>query len=614
MFEMGALKKTTFFALFLSLAGQLLLPAPSISNPLYLAPVPDAQYVSTGATIIIRYGPQLSRQNVDSLKFSVVGSQSGDHTGQTILADDHQTVIFKPNQPFAPGEKVSVSIGRLQFNLSTIYNPLSYSFTVSVKQGSGSPGSATKPPPSKPVETAFPKDLTLPQDIPQFTVSKGTANPGEGDIFVAPFYWTSDTVGSYLLILDNQGQIVYYQSVANSQNTFDFKVQPNGLLSYFSLKDNTEYLMNSHYQVVDKYTAGDGYTMDLHDFQLLPNGNALFMIYDAETIDMSRIVKNGSKNATVTGLIIQEMDPSHNVIFEWRSWDHFSMFDTTVSLTNQQIDLVHGNALAIANDGTLLLSSRNMSEITKINLQIGAIIWRLGGKANQFKFINDPQQQFSYQHDVRQLPNGDITIFDNHGDADPQNKVIAPSRAVEYKLDESKKTATLVWSFAHNPPLFGMYMGNVQRLADGNTFISWGAPYEGKGYAYSNITEVTPDNHTVWELSFVQQYVSYRAFRFQWHGTPTAPPALAFSEDANGLTLGYSWNGATDVTSWKLYGGSNSNSLNLVDQKNKTGFETQSYLAYIPTGLCYFQAAAIGKDGQELARSPVVSTDQTLCP
>jgi hypothetical protein len=136
---------------------------------------------------------------------------------------------------------------------------------------------------------------------------------------VAPYYWTKTTVGSYLLILNDQGQLVYYQSVANDLAALDFKQQPNGLLSYYDQKDSTFYLMNSHYQVVDSYRAGNGYVADLHDFQILPNGNALLMAYDAVTVNMSKIVAGGKKDATVTGLVIQELDPSKNVIFEWRS-------------------------------------------------------------------------------------------------------------------------------------------------------------------------------------------------------------------------------------------------------------------------------------------------------
>ncbi len=605
------MKKIPFIVWFAAFFGALLLPACTVSPIQYISPLPNAQYVSKGTTIIVRYGPTISQQDVSGLNFVVTGSQSGTHAGQKILADDQKTVIFKPNQPFTAGERVKVSVNSMQLGLKTTFNPISYSFTVSVKQGSGSPGAASTPPPAKPDASAFPNDLTVPQDIPHFTVSKTSPDNGEGYIFVAPFYWTSSTLGSYLLILDSQGNLVYYQPEANDQIAFDFKVQPNGLLSYFSQKEAAYILMNSHYQTVGRYTAGDGYTADLHDLQILPNGDALLMVYDAEAVDMSKITLGGKSNATVTGLVIQELDPHKNVIFEWRSWDHFSLFDTTVSLTDAQIDAVHGNALALANDGNLLLSSRNLSEITKINLQTGDIIWRLGGKENQFRFIND-QERFAFQHDVRQLPNGDITIFDNQGDA--ASSAAAPSRALEYQIDEVHKTATLVWQFSHNPQVFATYMGDTQRLPDGNTLIDWGAPFTGQGYTFTNITEVTPNDQTVFELTFDEPYVSYRAFRFPWSGTPSTPPVLAFKVDATGLILGYSWNGATNVAAYTVYGGDSGETLAPIDQKAKGGFETQSHFNSLPKNICYFQVAALDKNGKELARSNVVTTDKTRCP
>ncbi len=299
--------------------------APQPLSPQYYSPLQNAIYVSTGATIAVRYGPVLGAQTAAGVKFTVKGSKSGSHAGQTILADDHKTIIFKPARRFTPGEQVQVSVSSLRLDSQTGYRPLSYTFTVAANQQPGSIGSSSKP--TSGPQSAFPDFLTLPQDIPHYSVSVTSPDTGEGDIFVAPFYWTGSTVGSYLLILNYKGQIVYYQSVADDLAAFDFKEQPNGLLSFFDQKDSIFYVMNSHYQVIHTYQAGDGYTTDLHDLQILPSGDVLLMAYDAETVDMSKIVQDGKKNATVTGLIIQELDPSGNVIFEWRSWDHFSFFE-----------------------------------------------------------------------------------------------------------------------------------------------------------------------------------------------------------------------------------------------------------------------------------------------
>jgi len=567
--------------------------------PQYYSPLPSAQYVSRGATIAVRYGPVLTDQDVDQLSFVVQGSQSGLHDGQKVLADDRRTVIFRPNDPFVPGEDVNVDTSGLYLDSETGFDPLSYTFTVSVGQASGAPGS-TAVPDSTP-QSAFPNFLTVPQDIPSYTVGTVSTDESEGYIFIAPFYWTKSTTGSYLLILNNQGQLVYYKSVADALAGWDFKVQPNGLISYFDQKAATFYLMDSRYQVVDSYQAGNGYAADLHDFQLLPDGDALLMIYDTQTIDMSAIVDGGQENAAVTGLVIQRLDHSKNVIFEWRSWDHFSFDDSPEDLTAQSIDPVHGNSLALANDGNLLLSSRNLSEVTKINLQTGDVMWRLGGKANQFE-ING--RTFAYQHDARQLDNGDITVFDNQGTRENP----APSVGIEYRLDEETKTATVVQEFAPAQPVFATFMGNMQRLPNGNAFLGWGAPFTGDGYVYDAMTEVSPDGRVLFSLSFDQPYVSYRAFRFPWIGSPDTEPDLAWKGDAGGITLGYSWNGATEVSSYRVFGGTSPESLALVDTKAKTDFETQSHF---PSSLNaeYYQVAAVDKNGNEMARSRVIKIE-----
>ena len=157
-------------------------------------------------------------------------------------------------------------------------------------------------------------------------------------------------------------------------------------------------------------------------------------------------------------------------------------------------------------------------------------------------------------------------------------------------------------------------MGNTQRLPDGNTVLGWGAPYTKGGYTYLSIVETAPDNRTLFELTFDQPYVSYRAFRFPWRGFPDTQPALASKTEGSMVTLGYSWNGATEVTAYRVYGGNSSQSLHLIEQRQKTNYETQSHLMYLPEGECYFQVAAMDKSGNELARSKIISTDRVHCP
>ena len=142
---------------------------------------------------------------------------------------------------------------------------------------------------------------------------------------------------------------------------------------------------------------------------------------------MSQIVPNGKTNALVTGLIIQKINSEKEVTFQWRSLDHMLITDAThEDLTADRIDYVHGNSIEVDSDGHIIISSRHLDEITKINTVTGAIIWRLGGKNNQFSFVNDTAK-FSHQHSARILKNGNLFLFDNGVFHTPQY-----SRAVEY--------------------------------------------------------------------------------------------------------------------------------------------------------------------------------------
>src|SRR5262245_47329771 len=154
------------------------------------------------------------------------------------------------------------------------------------------------------------------------------------------------------------------------------------------------------------------------------------MSYDPQIVDMSALTKGGRSDAIVIGLIIQELDQEKNVVFQWRSWDHFQITDVmSHSLNSSVVDYVHGNSIDVDSDCNLIISCRHMNEVTKISRASGEIIWRLGGRNNQFA-IDDPIR-FSHQHDVRRLPNGNLTLFDNGNFRLPLF-----SRAVEYAIDE----------------------------------------------------------------------------------------------------------------------------------------------------------------------------------
>ena len=67
---------------------------------------------------------------------------------------------------------------------------------------------------------------------------------------------------------------------------------------------------------------------------------------------------------------------------------------------------------------------------------------------------------------------------------------------------------------------------------------------------------------------------SYRAFRQEWTGCPVELPAVVAEIDDHGTTVYVSWNGATEVTGWEIYGGWSNEDLQFIVSAGEAGFET----------------------------------------
>src|SRR5262249_23611389 len=152
------------------------------------------------------------------------------------------------------------------------------------------------------------------------------------------------------------------------------------------------------------------------DVKLLPNGHALVLGAEGRIVDMSTVVAGGRADARTMGSIIQEIDANKELVLEWHSFDHIAITDSFVDLIQQQLDYTHFNAVTIdPTDNNLLTSFRHTCEIVKINRRTGQVMWRLGGKRNQFTFVNEHEENAPYytvgQHDVHRLANGNLLYF-----------------------------------------------------------------------------------------------------------------------------------------------------------------------------------------------------------
>ena len=555
----------------------------SHDNPFYyVSPPADAEFVSPGTTIAIRSDQIPTTEFLKADTFSVVGNKSGRHQGNTVLAGDGRTVIFRPEIAFEPDERVEVTI-KFPSRLGGI-DSYTYAFGITEPLAAlprtDQYAEIDQLAKQSTEDTAPQRYQTAPPDLPTFSVEQWPGALGSGKIFVSMFDLAgafgpnaSEQVTSFMLIMDNKAELLYYdRTTFNRWPAIDFKKQPNGLLTYFKYAGkNSAFLgLDKKYQLIEEFKAaedpetGREYSVDAHDLQIMSNGHVLYVIHDTQIIDMSEIFPGGSKETPVIGCIIQEVDEDDNVVFQWRSWDNLDRMpirDTNQPLDNNPLGYIHCNSIEEDNDGNFLMSSRNLDEITKIDRRTAEIIWQMGGRKNEFKFVND--DGFSFQHDARRLENGNITLYDN---AEVGND--KPSRGIEYRVDEVNKTVEQIAEFRNTPDTQGHFMGNMQRLANGNTVIGWGTSSE------PVLSEFDENGHKLLEFSSLESLITYRSFRFPWKGYPTWPPVLVARLDASTVHLYFSWNGSTETTGYKVYGGRDQNRLPMLASVSSDGFET----------------------------------------
>jgi hypothetical protein len=335
-------------------------------------------------------------------------------------------------------------------------------------------------------------------DYPSLTVTVNN-NPSPEHLFLGP----SKTGIGHLMILDNELIPLFYKKVSGS--VFDFKLQPNGKLTY-NIYSVYSYGMDSSGITDKQYLTPQGFALDVHDLQVIEDGSYYVFGRDHITIDMSQYVAGGDTAAILVAHTIHHMDADDKELWRWHSFDHYDLFDVDefIDLTNHTIDWTHCNSIDIDPEGNLIISTRNFNEITKISRQTGEIIWRFGGEKNQFQFIND-SRGFGRQHDARILSNGNLALFDNGHLLIPQY-----SSYVEYYIDEQNFTAKLIRRYWRNGTIYSQSRGGVQELSNGNILISW------DDLSNPFVSEINAENFTEYEVRYDSYAHQYRAYKFLW--------------------------------------------------------------------------------------------------
>ena len=492
------------------------------------------------ANMILRNGALMNASSVTADKIILNGTQSGIVAANVVLSSDGKTVCITPSQPFQYGETVTVTV---QDGLKTLagqsLNGTTYSFSIRKQMtaeqqqqleeylATHDDGGYLLSEPREsiyvPYQEANNRDNTF-KFINLYTNNSAALAPGE--LFFHRNSGSSPTTASgigYGIMTTDADSIFYRASTSDGSN---FHVNLNGDLTALRLDPGVDtgiLVLDSSYNIIDEVHCKNGLAPSQHEQLFFPDGTKWFCIYDWQAgWDLSQY-PGGSSSCTVNVSWIQCLDASGNVVFEWRTDEHFLPSDATpdISLGTTTVDPWHINAFFKDNDGNLVVSLRNMDRIVKVKVSNGSILWQWKGLKstdidnNVIITTNDPNGGFSHMHNVQRLPNGHILMFDNGNSQPSPNQRSQPK---EYVLDETNLTASCVWYYTH-PQVngFNMYtrnQGRVQRFANGNTLIGYGLPDK---QGLPNGAEIDANGNIVWEFRFKDSTeYTYRLYKTEW--------------------------------------------------------------------------------------------------
>ncbi len=565
-----------------------------VGGAVTVSPTPDSVDAS--------YRTQISFLGVpaaDIADIVVAGSRSGTHSGQLAAYSQGDGASFLPSRPFSGGEVVTVHAVLRQGATTT---PFAWRFTVA-EVDSVSRSLETPPPPPPPAKPSELQHFLSRSDLepPTVTVTKDSGAQTPGDLFLAPYAGP----GQYgPMILDGNGQLLWFKRLPAGARAANLRVQEyegQPVLTWWQdpliaagHRGSGVVIANSSYQEIADVRAGNGYEPDLHAFEITSQGTALFTVYDAIRCNLSAY--GGPADGAVADTVFQEIDLKTGLVrLEWHALDHVplaaSYTPATPGSPRSPWDYFHINAVS-RHGGDILVDSRNTWAAYLIDARSGQVLWRLGGKQSSFQM--GPGAAPAWQHDAREGPEGTITFFDNGGTP----KVHSQSRVIVLELNKQTMTATLVASFVHPTPLLAASQGDFQPLAGGNWFVGWGQePF---------FSEFSPEGKVLFDAHLPSLYQSYTMLKFPWSGEPAGPPAIAERRGAHGGIEAYtSWNGATQVASWRVLEGATATSLTpVVAQAPRTGFETA---IPSPGSGAYISVQALGVSGQVLGASAPVT-------
>ena len=312
--------------------------------------------------------------------------------------------------------------------------------------------------------------------------------------------------------------------------------------------DGVGHVYDTSYKSVATITAGNGYSIDLHELTITPQNTAVVLSYERFKRDLRPW--GGPRDARIVDNIVQEVDlRTDPVLFEWHTFGNVEPNESNVpppTAPGFEWEYFHVNSAEIPPDGNFLISARNTSTIYKIDRPTGKIIWRLGGKNS----------------DLQARPGRALRLA--------AQRPLAGRRHPQHLRQLGRSAHAQELARAHPPPRRAGQDGHARERLQAPARVALGQPGQRRDAAERQpvrrlgvaalLHRVRREGNVIFDGRLARGNDNYRAFRFPWVGCPSTPRRSSPPPEAARSPLG-ELERRDPSRPWELLGGAAASAL-----------------------------------------------------
>lgn len=194
-----------------------------------------------------------------------------------------------------------------------------------------------------------------------------------------------------------------------------------------------------------------------HDFLELSDGTLVFLVKEYGDYE----------GVQVPGDRLVEVAPDGTQTEIWNAWDWLDPSTEPSSLPDGE--WTHANALGFDEaEQAYYVNFLGLQALFKIDRASGDILWKMGTDDSDFERSDGDLTILQGSHQFEFLE-GSLLAFEN-GPPTAQD-----SRAVELSFDVDEPVMQELWSWSADPAMYTYSLGDVERLASGDTVVDFSA-------------------------------------------------------------------------------------------------------------------------------------------